>query len=255
VAPLGSEKTCIPQEEIPVGQTVDNAENWAKGLINNPTIKDIQNMIDKMNQIGQAIDPTNPIKNYCGCAAKFDTTQGSGPICKTNCNYSQWFVPESTDDSGDVIPAHNACSCAFVPCKGSPCEQMTDYFADLLNDYRQLKTDFITLYTNGLKETRSDILKELEYSRKETNSCSLTGNAYGLQKTRLLDCTRVEDEIIPPERPGNGTIINDQTYKNDCYGTQLGKLLDMSMTDNWFCCDEISTSPTTSNNPIYNITE
>ncbi|MCX6741523.1 MAG: hypothetical protein NTY61_03955, partial [Candidatus Parcubacteria bacterium] len=222
--PIGTEKVCPKTQEIPIGQTVDNAENWANNLINSvgKLQNNIQNMITEMYIIGKAKD-TDPIQDYCRCAAKFEN---SNPICKTDCQYGQW-----NDDKGNTY-----CSCILDPCKGSPCEQITDYLAVLWDYYRQFKLDFIGFYTAMLKEPRSDIMKELTYSRKTTNNCSVTSNSSG-SKNRLLDCTRVEDELISPTTTGQ-TIINGEAINSYCYGKELGKLFDTPLTDNWFCCQQ-----------------
>jgi hypothetical protein len=128
------------------------------------------------------------------------------------------------------------CSCDFVPCKGKPCQAVMDYLSKLWGNVRQARLDFIGFYTTMIQEPRSDIMKELTYSRKMTNSCnlvstnyftnnvytpSLTANyVYGSQ-TRLLSCTRAKDEIAAPDG-------------NTCYGRKN----DSSLTDDWLCCEQ-----------------
>ncbi|MCX6723554.1 MAG: hypothetical protein NT155_00055 [Candidatus Staskawiczbacteria bacterium] len=136
-----------------------------------------------------------------------------------------------------------ACTCSAVPCKGSPCQQVVDYLSELWNSFRQLKLDFMTFYNEVVVEPRSDIMKELTYSRKATNDCSLVNSAYGV-KARLLSCTRVEDELIAPIN--NGKIkYNNEEIDGYCYGKDLGNLFDQSLTDNWFCAQEWSKNSTT----------
>jgi len=165
------------------------------------------------------------------------------------------------------------CTCTFTPCNGSPCQQIIYYLSELWNDYRQFKLDFINFYTTMLKEPRSDIMKELTYSRKTTNDCSLVGSTYGLSNERLLNCTRAEDEIISPINTNKMTkeelaalvhvdasqidIPDNSTLNGYCYGKKLGEVLipsvDLDLTDNWFCCQKYNKNPTINNNPIYNI--
>jgi hypothetical protein len=111
-----------------------------------------------------------------------------------------------------------------------------DYLSKLWGNVRQARLDFIGFYTTMIQEPRSDIMKELTYSRKMTNSCnlvstnyftnnvytpSLTANyVYGSQ-TRLLSCTRAKDEIAAPDG-------------NTCYGRKN----DSSLTDDWLCCEQ-----------------
>jgi hypothetical protein len=228
-----------------VGQTVDDAKKWADDLIKktDDINNDIQKVIDQMDKLGKAKNPEKVIKNYCKCDAKFDGTKKSGPICVTGCDYSQQLVPIYDPVTKAQIGSQWVCGCAFKPCQGSPCEQMTDYLSDLWNNVRKLKIDFTDFYTYMVAEPRSDIMKELAYSRKATNSCSLTTTAYGLS-ARLLDCTRVQDEIIDPNN-SDKIKINGKPASGYCYGINMGKLSGKSLTDNWFCCEEqVSTTPT-----------
>ncbi len=243
--PLGDERITPQGGEIPVGQTVDDSEKWANSLIKSADgiNKDVQKVLDEMTVIGNAKN-TDPIKDYCGCSAKFDTAK---PICQTSCQYSTWI---DCDDAGDCWWD---CNCSFVPCQGSPCGQIVDYLSALWNYIRQFKLDFIDFYTNMIKEPRSDIIKELTYSRQSTNNCSLINTSYSAN-ARLLSCTRVEDEIIAPV---NTSKINfdGQTIDAYCYGKNLGDIVGQSLTDNWFCSQEFSKNPTINNNPIYNLND
>ena len=165
------------------------------------------------------------------------------------------IVKATTTSSGTygIYPNeyHYECTCDFVPCKGSPCQQITDYASQLWNLNRQLKLDFMDFYagadkkpgTNGnpdtpakpgiITEPRSDIMKELTYSRQSASNCSLLSNQ-GVNE-RMLSCTRVEDEIMAPINNGNHNSQNVDSY---CYGIGLGKLSDKSLMDNWLCCQD-----------------
>ena len=93
--PIGAERVCSQGGDVPVGQTVDDAINWADsiiGSVNGSTDtsyiqsgsnfdEDIQSMIDKMTTLGDAID--DPIiDNYCKCNARSETptTRFAKPI-------------------------------------------------------------------------------------------------------------------------------------------------------------------------------
>ena len=235
--PVGDQNVCLPAGEVPVGQTVDSALNWANTLINNAdNMKQyIQIMLDQMKKIGRAIG-TNAnygysetiVQNYCKCQAK---KESGNPICKTDCQYYQFFDP---------IQGRWFCGCLFIPCKGAPCEQLTDYLQELWGYYAIFKSDFINFYTTMLTEPRSDTIKQLAYSRTKTNSCSAINSAYGEEST-LLSCTRVKDEIIPPVN-GRAIEYNNQKTDDYCYGKDLGELFNQSLTDNWFCCENYQTS-------------
>lgn len=247
--PIGQERVCPQEGEVPVGQTIDDAEYWANNIIKpNKIDADITDMLLQMTKIGQAKD-TQPIQDYCKCTAKFENNDS---ICKTDCKYhedqvrpvpaSYGFDAEGNPYYIPEVPGYKECNCTFKPCSGNPCEQVTDYLTTLWNDYRQLKLDFIDIYTAMIEESRSDIMKELSYSRKTTNDCSLISSAYDVQ-SRLLSCTRIEDELISPI-VSNQIKFNGQTLNGYCYGKYLGNLFNESLTDNWYCCQQYSENPT-----------
>jgi hypothetical protein len=256
-APIGSAMIVPKTGEIPVGQTVDASLTWADKMISiydKDFLTHIEGILEQMKKIGEAKD-TDPIKDYCKCNAKFDTDK---PICTSDCEYKE--------DPGPPV----TCDCVQTACKGEPCKQIVDYLSDLFNAATRFKTDFIALNNSMLESTeRSDIIKKLAYSRKAMNDCSLKSSAYG-EDARLLSCTRVEDELIPPINtnritknelstlieldpyfiiPFNGTTVNGY-----CYGEQLGKIFrnflrsppDKKLTDNWFCAEQYNKNPTTS---------
>ncbi|MFA6409899.1 MAG: hypothetical protein WCW01_06995 [Gammaproteobacteria bacterium] len=239
--PMGRDRICSKSGEIPIGQTVDDAENWARELINSAKVEkineDIQAMIKQMKKIGSA-GVVGKAYNYCKCDAKLDN---DSPICKPGCTYQ-----ENYDENGVLT----SCSCTTEICKGSPCRQAVSYLSELWNDYKQIKIDFVDFYTSALKDSRSDIMKELTYSRQTTDNCSFVGSSYNAQ-TRILSCTRAQDELISPINT-NKIKFNGQTISGYCYGKDLGNLFNKSLTDNWFCCQEWSKNPTTTSNPIYN---
>jgi hypothetical protein len=178
------------------------------------------------------------------------------PSCTTtySCNPGDDVSGDQCIASSPLIVTTN-CKCNVPKCKGKPCLQIVDYLSQLWNYYKQFKTDFVDFYTYMLKEPRSDIMKELTYSRKTVNNCSLVNTAYGAN-ARLLSCTRVEDELISPI---NNSFIkyDNENFAGYCYGTELGKILTTpkDLTDNWFCAEQYSKDPSTTNNQIYNTRE
>lgn len=223
--PIGTKRMCPLEKEVPVGQMVDDAESWADDTIEaiGDINEDIQNIIDQMDKIGKAKD-TSPIQDYCKCNAKLED---SNPICKTDCQYHQWY---------DFVNEEWECACTFVPCEGNPCEQIIKYLSELWNYYRDFKLEFIDFYLSMLVEPRSDIMKELTYSRQTTDDCSLARSLFGLN-ARLFSCTRVEDELMAPINTGQ-IDFDGQTIDSYCYGTDLGNLFNESLMDNWFCCQQ-----------------
>jgi len=227
--PLGEERIVNLEREgeIPVGKTVDEAKSWANWLINEPPIivNDIQVILKQMKEkVGDAIYQDNGVENYCKCNAEFE--KNDEPVCKTNCQF--WLI---------TIKAVTFCGCFFTPCAGNPCEQELKYTSKLWNDIKPLKKDFISFYTDMIKEPRSDIMKKLTYSRQTMNNCSIQNTAYG-PETRVLNCSRVLDEGIWPFN----------TKDNFCYGRKS----DESLTDNWFCTQQWGENVKQNNNPIFN---
>ena len=234
--PIGAQRNCPAEQEVPVGQTVDGAENWASGIISttNTEIQDIQNLIDLITRIGKA-KKTDPIQDYCKCPAEFYNKK---PICSSDCQFNQVWVPDLVNGGGAW-----QCSCDFVACQGGPCEQIIILLSEVWDDYRTIKIDWTNFYTYLIQDARSDILKMLTYSRQTTSSCSVTQNNFGTfsntisgSQARMLNCTRAEDEKIPSVISGNA-IFNNHVVPDYCYGQALGKLFNTPLTDDWFCCN------------------
>ena len=238
--PIGHEKICAKEREIPVGQTIDDAEKWANDFMDNidSLTKKIESMIQYMKRIGQKT-------NYCTYDSKCENGK---PVCHTDCQYNP---PSSyADQEGKVI--YVPPSCSFVPCSGNPCQLMIDLLVGATCSKACAVGNGIAYYSNQIdnavkdfevfsaKQNRSDIVKELSYSRQKTNDCSVVQNNYGTE-TRILSCTRVENEIISPTVDKyNKTIIGSKSFTSYCYGKSLGEILKTPepMADNWFCCED-----------------
>lgn len=239
-SPFGEQWISPKEGEIPVGQAVQGAQDWAYALISSTDkIKtDIQKMLTNMDKAGKAIGtnggyPSTVVQDYCKCNAKLETNK---PICKPGCAYHQYYVPPTIDANGNYVPGHWVCFCTFVPCNGSPCDQIVTYLGQIWDGSRQLKIDFDNLYTYILSDPRSDVMKELTYSRTTMNNCSQ--KVIGSEtKYMLLGCTRVKNEIISPSNSGE-VIFNDQAVNIGCYGQDLGMLFSQPLMDDWFCCEQ-----------------
>ena len=235
---IGTDRACSKEGEVPMGQTIEDAENWAKALMKNKLEDEMSMLFSQMRGIGLAKD-TAPIQDYCKCNAEFFDTK---PVCRTDCQYWETHGEDGTE-----------CGCDFVPCLGSPCQQVIGMLSQLWNSIRQFKLDYISFSTTMFLEEqpRSDILKELTYSRKMASSCSLKDSAYGAN-SRLISCTRAEDETCPPGGTDKITY-QGKTIDNYCYGKELGKIFNKPLIDNWFCAEQFEVNPAPSTNPIYNI--
>ena len=265
-SPVGSDRIIDigNKGEIPVGQTVDDAESWALAQVAsaNKMSVDLGGVISSMNTVGLAytdgLFPTDsfssgagPTADYCTCDAQWQSTT---PVCMTNCFY--WFVPRTA-----YTPPF--CGTIFIPCMGGPCAQAQSYLKVLWALIRTLKLDYMRIDANALKDPRSDIFKELTYSRKATDSCSSINNTQNIQ-TRMMNCTRAKEELISPIvskkmtkeqaadlikiNPSQITVANGGTVDAYCYGTSLGNLFGKKLTDNWFCA-QLREKSTTENRP------
>lgn len=100
---------------------------------------------------------------------------------------------------------------------------MIEYLTKISELYKNIRQSFIDFYIYSMLEERTDILKELTYSRKEMNSCSQQLVKKGEETTKTISCTRAY---------GNN-FLNKR-----CYGLLEGKIINEDLTDNWFCCKE-----------------
>ena len=132
---------------------------------------------------------------------------------------------DNTNVSGYSIPIYDASS----ECLNS-----------VWNQNINTKTSYANLYKFNAQGARSDALKELTYSRKAVDTCSQVQTNIDSQ-TKLMNCTRAEDENIPSVINGKTTFM-DQATAGYCYGQKLGQLYSPSklpggsLMDNWFCC-------------------
>lgn len=232
--PIGQEKICSKANEIPVGQTVDDSEKWANNLI-----KKISDFMITTDEMIQYIKKIGQEQNYCKC----DSICENGRPCSSDCEY----VPSVC--SGDP-PVCTKASCSVKPCAGISCQKMINLLKGGSTKSCPVKKDGIfyyydkiykeskTFYKFAIVDGRSEILKELSYSRKKMNAGSTVQSSFG-KEAKILSCERVQDEIISPIKEGK-TIINDKTTKSYCYGKILGKVLQTPepLADNWFYCEE-----------------
>jgi len=239
--PIGKEKVCSKENEIPVGQTIDDTEKWANEFTKNINdfIKTIREMIQYMKSIGQE-------EKYCQC----DSTCEKGLPCSSGCQYVPEVCVDDIDVDGNPIVTCTPASCAVQPCDGISCQKVinllkggstkncpvekngTSYY---YNKIYKVSKEF---YKFSLVDGRTDILKELSYSRKKMNEVSTDQSAFG-NEVKVLSCERVKDNIISPIIEGK-IRIDDKTIKSYCYGKVLGKILNTPepMADNWFYCEK-----------------
>lgn len=208
--PIGDEKICHKEDVIPVGQTIDNAKNWANDLFSiiSENTNKVQEIISYLKRIG-----STPKDEYCKC--------------------------DSSCKNGNAICADK---------KNNPCQQMMNNLTDAVVYYAKIKVSYINSYLTNILEPRSDILKQLQYSREKTSDCSAVKNVYGNNETRLFNCTRVMHELMPPVNSGK-IIFENEEINSYCYGKELGKLFDQQLTDDWFCCQEYQLGPTNRDEP------
>jgi len=228
--------TCSKAYEIPVGQGVDDAKKWANELFKNVSdfTEKVQNMVKYLKKIGEE-------KNYCQCDSKYD---GGKPICTTNCQYNPETTTTTIDPyTGEEITVTVPPSCTFVPCSGNPCQKMIDLLSQVSGYYNQIKDGLSSLNLFILIDKRTDIVKELIYSRNTMNDCSV----YAKQQNPVYIYSSVVTEFRSFVEGPIKTISCYRAYMNGfvqerCYGWFEGFVSTPpeDLTDNWFCCEKVN---------------
>lgn len=246
--PLGGKNICPEEKEIPVGQTVDNSEKWAEDFI-----KAIGEFVKKTDDIINYIRKIGDEKNYCQCNSEC----GDGTrTCQADCGF-QLVYSESDPE------AVTGSKCIQNDCAGNPCQKMinlllgkkaadkcpegTGWDGDNKTTVKgfegvwwfsnEIHKNFISLNNFVAADQRSEVLKQLSYSRNQTDQCSVTTSAY-IKETQILNCERVKDEIISPVIGGK-ELFDGRKIEDYCYGKILGIILktEKPLMDNWFCCE------------------
>lgn len=232
--PIGQEKVCSKENEIPIGQTIDDTEKWVADLfkkINDFTIT-IDGMVQYITMIGKE-------QNYCKCNS---TCEGGKP-CASDCKYVEGVC------SGDPVVCSEP-ECIVQPCLGISCQKIINMLRGgktkncpaekkgVSYYYDKISEAYKTFYSFIILEGRSDLVKKLSYSREKMNEASTAQSSFD-KEVKILSCERAQDEIISPIKGGN-VIIDNKTIKDYCYGKNLGKILNTPepMADNWFYCEE-----------------
>lgn len=218
--PTGENYICSQTDDIPVGQAVDDSKKWANKLL-----ETTDSFLDSLTSLLDTAKKINDKKEneYCRCDSKYDTDATNGeksgkPICTSNCLYA----PGGIFGDQEIPP-----SCVLAGCSGESCQQMIDYLTQITKDYIQIRTSFIDLTTEFLKDNRTDPLKELSYARNSMNACSTRMVRLGTEKVKTVDCT-----IAYP----NTGFLNER-----CYGILDGLIKNPpeDQTDDWFCCQKV----------------
>ena len=231
--PIGKEKVCLKEGEIPVGQTVDDTETWASTLLENT-----EKFITSVNDLIQYINGIGSERNYCKC----DSVCDGGLPCSSDCTYVESMCSE---DGTCTDP-----KCVVDPCAGISCQKIINLLRGgsskscprkeygIFYYYDKIYKGSKDFYKFFLTSNRSDVLKELSYSRKKMDEGSTVQSAFG-KEAKILSCERVQDEIISPIKEGK-TRIEGDSIKSYCYGKDLGKIMatPFPLADNWFYCEE-----------------
>ncbi len=244
--PIGEERICLKSREVPVGQVVDESEQWGAILAANikSISESVNNLVNYLRKIGEE-------KNYCLCSSKCNES-GKESACEAECAFVETQTI-NTDEEGSETITYN-CSCERQSCAGNPCQKIINLLKGKAAnekcpkgvEYKGVKyyhsgISFAikNFYTFTIEGGRSDIVKKLDYARKSTGDCSTTQNNYGENYVRLLSCTRVEDEIVSPITDKGKNIFAGETTPFYCYGKELGKVrgYESPLMDNWFCCE------------------
>jgi hypothetical protein len=228
--------TCSKAYEIPVGQAVDDARKWAEKLLKNVSdfVEKVQNMVKYLKQLGEE-------RNYCQCDSKYD---GGTPICTTNCQYNKETTTTTINpETGSEITTTTPPSCTFVSCSGNPCQKMINLLSAVSGYYDKIKEGVASLNLFILIDKRTDIVKELIYSRNTMNDCSV----YAKQENPVYIYSSVLAEFRSFVEGPIKTLNCTRAYLNGfvqerCYGVIDGSVATPpeDLTDNWFCCEKVN---------------
>lgn len=228
--PIAKSMSCGKAGQIPVGVLVDDAVKWADDFIKQieKVQKASQGVVDIAEKIKRAGSPGSKDK-YCQCASKYES---GNPICRACCEYI------SVNDPRNNTPKPKEAYCNFKPCSVNSCQQLINWLEQIIDYHTDIKTGLVS---SLLGDPRSDVLKELTYSRKQVNSCSGQQNIIGAAKARMLSCQRAYDDIIPDiVKVDEKIIIDKQEIYHSCYGTMVGEVFSKPIImDNWFCCTTV----------------
>lgn len=225
--PIGKALGCSKADEVPVGVLVDDSVKWADDFVKRieKVQKASQEIINIAEKIKKAGEPGSTNK-YCQCTSKYES---GNPICRACCKY---ISPTNSEN----ITADKVAYCNFKPCSVNSCQQLINWLMQIMNAHTDIKTELVS--TPSLIDPRSDVLKELTYSRKQINLCSGTQNIIGPAKARLFSCQRVYDDLLPSIIKSDQSIVIDKKeIFHSCYGDMTGKVFSKPIiTNNWFCC-------------------
>ncbi len=234
---------CSDGEEIPVGSTVDHSVAWAQTIMDN-----MQSTVNTVNGIWNIMDKLSNARNYCSCASTYESGK---PICQSCCVFvpgtqapatGPGEAPPIEDSMGSAppqsLPAATAPKCTLQACTGNSCKQMTNYLDEITNYHRTVKSTLFDVQALAAKDGRSDILKELDYSRTKMDNASSQRQVLGITNIQILSCQQALDDIVSPITDAqHGVIIDGKRIAHSCYGTTVGKIYGNSAkTDNWFLC-------------------
>ncbi|MFA5877901.1 MAG: hypothetical protein WC845_00870 [Candidatus Staskawiczbacteria bacterium] len=236
--------TCSANNEIPVGQTVDEAEKWGKDMSEKTGkfIETLSKMIKDMDTIGEQ-------KDYCECNSICKIEKKDDPpitdqerwdlekTCNAKCEYNERHVQGTDPDTG-MSYDYWVCYCAQKPCEGNPCQKIINMLAGkdgaakcpegteykgMFWFHEEIKKT-LTESDELIKKGRSEPLKRLAYSRDRMDECGALSTEYGAKTMEPLDCTT--------------SYFSTHTIKERCYGILEGIVRDPSenLLDNWFCC-------------------
>lgn len=235
---------CSKDKEIPVGEAVNQSEDWAKDLL-----KAVDDFVSKTNDAIQYLYEINNLAqsgDYCKCDSPCDS-KGS---CNTDCIFNQWLVPDLDADGNPTGTYHWECACNVQPCDGFACLKMINLLIGgacpdggaeskgVPWHYDEVSKQFDILKGALGPIKRSECLKKLVYSREEMNKCSVNSNVFQLE-TQMVTCQIFKDYALDPISTWQ-EILNGKIYNRYCYGNDLGNIyLRRSLMDNWLCCQTL----------------
>ncbi len=238
--PLGREWITGKNQEIPLGETIDETEKWLKNLTDNTTnlVEELESMIKYVLSIGEEED-------YCECDSLCNEPgEKEDWACEPPCEFNEKEILYTDPDTGQET-SYWVYWCTLRECEGNPCQKMINMLMggddcgefDGVGVFHHAVTEEAKNFKNeGIHKARSELLKKLIYSRKIMEQGSRL--AIEREEVEIMNCQEVINHRIYPITHLESEFIlrglDEESRREVCYGREAGKKIGEFLTDNWF---------------------